>query len=112
MKVNGFFVDIGEHGFGQRAHAGFGVAVRRRRVAVNRTKVTLTVYQHVTQVPALSHAHHGVVDGAVAVGVIFFHDLTHHRRRLGVFVVAKKTFLVHGVKNAPLHWFKPVTHIR
>ena len=46
-EINGLFLDIGENFMGNLGHSHFGVAHGRRRVSVDRTKVTLTVNQHI-----------------------------------------------------------------
>ncbi len=62
LPVNGAFVDFGEQQFGDRRQAGFGVAHRRRVVAVARAEISLAIDDRVTQAPVLRHAHHRVVN--------------------------------------------------
>ncbi len=52
-------------------HAGFGVAHGGGGVAVNGAEVALAIDQRVAHGEVLGHADHGVVDGLVAVGMVF-----------------------------------------
>ena len=45
IKVDGILADIGDHILRHFAHPRFGITVSSRRVAVNRTKVSVAVYQ-------------------------------------------------------------------
>ena len=111
-EVDGFLFEIGQHLVGDAAHADFGVAHRRRRVAVDRTEVALTVDQHVAQREILRHAHDGVVHRDVAVRVVLTDDVTDHARRFFVGLVVVVAELVHGEQHAPVHWLQPVAHVR
>ena len=73
--VHRVHVDVGKHGIGDAGEAGLGVTHRGGRVAVDRAKVTLAVDQGVAQAEVLRHARHGIIDGAVAVGVVFTQHL-------------------------------------
>ena len=78
------------------AHGGGGVAVHRAEVAV-------AVHQRRAHVKGLSHAHHGVVHRAVAVGVVLAQAVAHDAGRLAVGLVGRQAQFHHGVKNAALH---------
>ena len=69
LEIDGVLVDVGEHLVGDRGQARFGVAHRRRAVAVDRAEVALTIDERVAQVEVLRHADERVVDGGVAVRV-------------------------------------------
>jgi hypothetical protein len=61
-EIDRFLVDIGQQLVADSRHAHFGVAHRRRIVAVYRAEVALPVDQHVAQGKILRHAHDRVVD--------------------------------------------------
>ena len=69
-KIDGVLVDIGEHFHGNFAHLRLGITVSSRRVAVDGTEVTVTVYQHVAHREILRQTHHCVINRGVAVRVI------------------------------------------
>ena len=64
--------------------AGFGVAVRRRRIAVDRPEVALAVDQDVAHVEVLREADERVVRRRVAVRVVVADDLADDLRALAV----------------------------
>lgn len=55
----------------------FGITHRRGGVAVDGTKVTTAVHQHVTQRERLRHTHDGAVYRDVAVRVVFTDYVTN-----------------------------------
>ena len=76
--VDRFLVEIDQHLGGDPLHADLGVALGRGWIAVHGTEVAVPVHQGVAHGEVLGHAHDGLVDGAVAVGVVLAHDLAHH----------------------------------
>ena len=101
--VDGFLVDIGEHFLGDLAHAGLGVTISSRRVAVYRTKVTLAFHQRIAQAEILCQTHHGIVHAGVTMGVI---AAQHSANGVGTFaggMMAVVASLVHGIQNAAMH---------
>ena len=69
-EVDGLLVDVAQQLLAHRGEPRLGVAVGRRRVAVDAAEVPLPVDQRVAQREVLRHAHHRVVDRRVAVGVV------------------------------------------
>src|SRR5690606_9391186 len=111
-EVDGLFVDVPQHLHRDAGQARLGVAHGRRRVAVHAAEVAVGIHQRVPVRKVLRHAHHGVVDGRVAVGVVLTHDVADDAGRLAVRPVRADAQLVHGVQNAPRHAFEPVAHVR
>ncbi len=68
VPVDGVLVDVGQHLHRHAAHAGLGVTVSSRGVAIDRAEVTLTIHQRVAQGEILCQTDHRVVDRRVAVG--------------------------------------------
>ena len=110
--VDGLLVQVVQQFVGELAQADLGVTHGRRRVAVHRTEVALAVHQQVAQGEVLGHAHDGVVDGRVAVGVVLTDDVTDHTGRLLVGLVVVVAHVVHGVEAAPVHRLEAVAHVR
>ena len=91
----------------------FGVAHRRRRIAVDRAEIALAVDQRHAHGEILRHAHQRVVDRLVAVRVIFTDDVADRARGLHVCLVpASYPVLVHRVEDAPVHRLEAVARIR
>ena len=74
-EVDRLAVDVAEHLLGERGEARLGVAVGGGGVAVDRAEVALAVDQRVAHGEVLGHAHHRVVDRAVAVRVVVLEHL-------------------------------------
>ena len=87
-EVDRFLVQVLEEFVGQTGQAHLGVTHGRRGVAVDGAEVALAVHQGVAQGEVLGHAHHGVVDRGVAVGVILADDVADDAGALAVGPVA------------------------
>ena len=89
-----------------------GVAHGRGAVAVERAEVALTVDERRAERPALSHPHHGVVDGRVAVGVVLAHHLTDDGGALAeARVWLEPEVGRHRVEDATLDRLEAVAHV-
>jgi hypothetical protein len=111
--VDRLLVDVGHHLVGDLAHTRLGVTHRRRRVAVHRTEVALTENQRIPQRPLLRHAHHGIVDRRVAVGVELTEHVAHDTGRLTRrFIGIEPQFGAHVVQNTAVHGLQTVARVR
>ena len=66
----------------------------------------------IAQGEVLGHAHHGVIDRGVAVGMVFTDDITDDAGALAVGPVPVVAALAHGEEYAAVHGFEPVAHVR
>ncbi len=110
-EIDGFHIDIGEHLGGNLRHFRFGVPHRSRRVAVDGAEVSLPIHQRVAQRKRLRQAHHGVVDGGVAVRVVVAHHMADDLGALGVLFRGLEAHVVHAVQHAPVHGLQAVAHL-
>ncbi len=69
-EVNRVFINITEHFQRDFRHTHFRITHRRRRIAVNRTEVAVTVYQRITDGEILRHADSRIINRRIAVGVV------------------------------------------
>ena len=111
LELDGFLVDILGQGMGQLGAACLGVAHRRRRIAIDRTEIALPVDQGRAHGEILRHAHQGVIDRLVAMGMVLAHDVADDQRRLAVGLVPVAAILMHRVKNAAMHGLEAVARI-
>ena len=81
-------------------------------VSLDGTKVSVAVHQRHPLLKLLLHDHQRFIDGAVSVGMIFTHGITHDSRGLSVRPVRPQPQLFHGVEHSPLHRLQTVSHIR
>ncbi len=110
--VHGFFVQVGQQLVRQLGHAHFGVSHGRSVVAVDRTEVTLAIYQQVAQGKRLSHPNDGVVHRSVAVRVILTDHVTDNTGRFLVRLVPVVTQLAHREQHTPVHGLQAIARIR
>ena len=111
VPVDGVLVDVGEHLHGHPAHAGLGVTVGGRGVAVHRAEVALAVHQGIAHGKILGQADHGVVDRRVAVGVVRAQHRADGIGRLAVGMGGVVAALVHGEQDAPVDRFQAVPDV-
>ena len=111
LELDGFLVDVLEQLVRDLGEPRFGVAHRRRRIAVDRAEIALPVDQRHAQRPVLCHAHQRVVDRGVAVGVVFTHHVGDGPRRLHIFAVPVVAALVAGIEDAAVDRLQPVAHV-
>ena len=96
-KADRILIEVAQKLERERFEPRLGVAHRRRGVAVHRAEIAVPVDERPAHVEVLRHAHHGVVNGAVAVGVVFAHAVADDTRRLLMRFVGQKPHFVHGV---------------
>ena len=111
LEIDGVFVDVFEQARPKLGQPRLGIAISSGRVAVHGTEVALPVDQHGAHRERLRHAHHGVVDRAVAVGVVATHDLAHEVCGLAVGAVPLIAASLGSVENAAVDRFQAVADI-
>ena len=79
LEIDRVFLDIRQHVVRQLGHAGLGVTIGCRRIAVHGTEVAVTVDQRIVQRERLRHTHHRVVNRYVAVRMIPAEHITDGR---------------------------------
>ena len=104
-EIDRFLVEISEQGVGDFRHANFGIAHGGGRVAVDRSKVALPVYEGVPQREVLRHSHDRVVHRRVAVRVVLTDHIADHARRFFVGLVPVVVQLVHREQHSAMHRF-------
>ena len=112
LEIDRVFLDIRQHVVRQLGHAGLGITVCCRRVAVHRTEVAVTVDQRIVQRERLRHTHHRVVNRCVTVRMVAAEHITDGRCRLAVGLIRGQAVLVHGVQDAAVYRLEAVAHIR
>ena len=110
-EIDGVFVDVGQQLLGDLGHARFGVPVGRRRIAIDRAEVALSIDQRIAQRERLRHAHHRVVHRGVAVRMILAQHFADDLGALHVLAVVQQSHVVHRVKNAAMHRLQAVAHV-
>ena len=112
LEIDCVLLDVRQHKVRQTGHAGLGVTVCCRRVAVHGTEVAVTVDQRIVQRERLRHTHHRVVNRCVTVRMVAAEHITDGRCRLAVGLIRGQAVLVHGVQDAAVYRLEAVAHIR
>ena len=103
-------VDVPQKLHGRVGHAGLGVPHGGGGVPVDGAEVAVAVHQGQTHGEGLGHVDHGLIDGAVPVGVVFAQAVAHDAGALSMGLVRGEPQLQHGVEDAPLDGLQAVLH--
>ena len=94
-------IDMGMPELAERVHA----------LATKHLASNLAADEGVAQGKILRHAHHGLINGGVRVGVILAQDLADDTGALLVRSGSGQPEIVHGVEDASMDVLEPITHI-
>ena len=111
-KVDGARIHFLEKERRNGREARFCVAHRRRRIAVAGAEVAFGHKERIAERKSLRHAHEGVVDRLVAVGVVFAEHVTHDAGGLHALRIKFEPHAVHVDENAALHRLLAVRNLR
>ena len=111
LEVDGVLVEVLEQRQRDGRKARLGVALRRRRIAIDRAEIALPVDQRRAHREVLRHAHQGVVDRKLAVRMILADHVADGARRLVVGAVGREIQLAHRVEDAPMHGLQAVANV-
>ncbi len=112
LEGDGLFLDVPQQELAQGREAHLGVAVGGSGVLVDGAEVALAVDQGVAHGELLGHAHGGVVDGGVAVGVVVTQHPAHHLGALDRGAGGEEAGDPHTVEDAPLDGLEAVPGVR
>ena len=111
-EINRFFFQVSHQLMGDFRHTDFRITHRRCGVAIDRTKVTLTIYQHVAQGEWLRHTNNGVVNGGITMRVVFTDYVTNDTGRFFIGFIPVVAQYVHGVKYATVNRLQAISDVR
>ena len=112
VPVDRIFVNIPEHLIGELRHSCLGVAVSSGGVAVHGAEVAVTVHQHIAHGKVLGKTDHGVVNRAVAMGMVLTKHVTDAGGGLLKGLVGCQTAFIHSIKDAAVDGLQTVTDVR
>ena len=110
-KRHDLFFKVGHHLVGDLREARLGITVGGGGVAIDRAEVAVALDQGIAHGKILRHAHHGAVNGRVAVRVITTQHVAHGGGRFAERLVAGQVILIHGVHDAALTRLHAVAHV-
>ena len=111
IEVHRALVNVADHLQRDPGKTRFGVTVRRGGIAVHGAEVAVPVHEGTADGEILRETDHCVVDGDVAVGVVFAQHFADHHSALAVRLVGSEPQLAHGVKYAPVHGLQSVPDV-
>ena len=111
-EVDRFLVDVCQHLGGDLVQPALGVAIRRRRISVDRAEIALAVDERVAQRKVLHHPHQRFVGGRVAVRVVLPQHVADDPCALHVGAVPDRVCFVHGEEHAAMHRLQAVPDVR
>ena len=106
--VDGVLLDVRQQLHRDAREATLRVAVGRRWIAVDGAEVALTVHEQVAHGEPLRHAHQGVVDAGVAVGMVVTQHLTDDLGALAEGRARREVQTAHRVEDAAMHGLQAV----
>ena len=111
-KIDRFFVDVRQDLVRDPRHPYFGIAHRCRRIAIDRTEVTLPVDQQITHGKRLGHADHRVVNSSITVRMVLADHVADDASRLLVGLVVVVAEFAHGIQHASMYRLQAIANIR
>ena len=103
-KIHHIFIQIRQEGLlGYFLKACLGVSHGGGAVALDGAKIAVSVHQGHALFKILGHDHQGIVDGAVAVGVVFTHGIADDTGAFSIRAVIADATLVHIIKGSALY---------
>ena len=110
-EVDRILVDVGEQFVGHLRQPRLGIAHRRRGVGVHRAEIALPVDQRQAHRPVLRHPRERIVDAAVAVRVVFTHDVADDAGGLAVRLAGGEAAFVRAPQDAAMDRLQPVADV-
>ena len=72
----------------------------------------MTIYEHLTHIPRLSHVDKRPVNRAVTMRMIFSHRIADDTRALLIRLIRTVVHLIHRVQNSSLYRLQSISYIR
>ncbi len=111
-KVDRVLVHVGHERGAEMRHARLGVTHGGRRIAFDRTEVSLAIDQRFAHRPALGHVDEGGVNHRFTVRVIVTARVAANLRAFPMLPVGEEREIVHRIKDAALRRLQPIPRIR
>ena len=111
-KIDRFFVDVRQDLVCDPRHPYFGITHCRRRIAIDRTEVTLPVDQQITHGKWLRHADNRVIDSSIAVRMVLADHVADDASRLLVGLVVVVAKFAHGMQHTSMYRLQAIADIR
>ena len=97
IKIDGLLIDLAKHFERHFAHSRLGITISGGRIAVDGTEVSVPVHKGHIDGEILRETNERVVDGAVAVRMIFTEHVADDGSALFIRFVRREPEFVHGI---------------
>ena len=104
-KIDGFFVDVRHELAGDLCQATLGVTHCGGIIAIDRTKVALTIDERIAQREILRHAYQRIVNRIVSVRMELTHHLADDARTFDERPIPDIVRFIHREHDAAMHRF-------
>ena len=111
-EIDRVLVHVGHERGAEMRHARLGVTHRRRRIAFDRTEVSLAIDQRLAHRPRLRHVHERRINHRFAVRMIITARVTANLRAFAMLPVREERQIVHRVEDAALRRLQSVARVR
>ncbi len=111
VPIDGVLINVAQHFVGEPGHTSLGIAVGRRRVAIDGAEVAVPVHEHIAHGEVLRETDEGVVNGGVAVGMVAAEHVANAGGGFFEGFVVRQAVLIHGVEDAAVDGLQTVAHI-
>ena len=111
-EIHRIFRQAFQKRLGDNGHPRLCVSARGGIVAVDISKIALTIHQRIAHVEILRQAGHGIIDRRIAMGMIIAHHIAGNLRRFAKSAVGSQLQFAHCIKNAAVNRFQTISCIR
>ena len=112
LKIDGVVFQVLQKCIGNFLKPDLCITHRRGRVAIHRAEIALAIDQRLPHGEVLHHADEGIVNGLVAVRMVFTDHVTDDARRFAIGLIPLIARLMHRVQDAAVHRLQPIPDIR
>ena len=112
IPVNRFLINIAKHLIRNFGKARFRVSIGSGRISINRTKVSVSIHQHIPHGKILCKTDHRIIDGGISVRMVVAQDIANAGSRFFKRFIRCQTAFIHRIKDSAVHGLQAVTHIR
>ena len=111
VHIDRIFSDILEHEICDGSEPGLRVPVGCGRIAVEGAEVALAIEQGVAEAEILRHADKGVINGRIAMGMIFTHGFADDTGAFHIRPVGIETQFPHGKDDPPVDRLESIPNV-
>ena len=102
-KIYSIFINVTQQFHGNLAHSRLGISHSCSTITIHRTKVTMTLYKHITVTEILCHTYHSIINSSISMWMILTNNFTYDTCRLLKRLAGNNTQLIHRMQNTAMY---------